>query len=315
MPESTVTDNRSLLEKADLALCDLTAGGGLLLPAQAAKFIRLAIKQSKLLPMTTVVPMRAQKQRVETIRFAGRILRAGQEATALGVGDRSKPSLGRVELDAQLFKGEVRLDNETLEDNIEREELRNTIMTLMTEAVGRDLEEVVINGDTASTDPFLAQFDGLLKQATSHVVNASAASITRTLLKNLVKALPIEFRRDKSKLAFLTSTNAEIAYRDQLADRATELGDKMVSEDQPCYYSGIPLYDIPLFPETMGGVANRTNVLLLDPKNVNVGIWRNIRIETDKLVSEGVLVIVVTLRADVKYTVEDAVTKATTVAI
>ncbi len=36
----TYTSNRSLLEKADLAIADLTAGGGILLPAQAQKFMR-----------------------------------------------------------------------------------------------------------------------------------------------------------------------------------------------------------------------------------------------------------------------------------
>ena len=44
----TYLDNRTILEKADLALADLTAGGGILKPAQAQKFMRLLIKQSVL---------------------------------------------------------------------------------------------------------------------------------------------------------------------------------------------------------------------------------------------------------------------------
>jgi len=38
-------ENRTILEKADLALADLTAGGGLLQPAQAQKFIRILIDE------------------------------------------------------------------------------------------------------------------------------------------------------------------------------------------------------------------------------------------------------------------------------
>ena len=98
-------DNRSLLEKADLALADLTTGGGLLLPAQAQKFMRLLIKQSVLLQMVTVVPMAAPKQELPKIKFGSRILRPGQEATALTQAQRAKPDLSKVELDAQLFKG------------------------------------------------------------------------------------------------------------------------------------------------------------------------------------------------------------------
>ncbi|MEK7382440.1 MAG: phage major capsid protein, partial [Elusimicrobiota bacterium] len=83
--------NRTILEKADLALADLTAGGGILKPAQAQKFMRLLIKDSVLLKMATVVPMASPKQQISKIKFGSRILRPGQEATALAAGDRAKP--------------------------------------------------------------------------------------------------------------------------------------------------------------------------------------------------------------------------------
>ena len=93
--------NRSILEKADLALADLTAGGGLLQPAQAQKFMRLLIKQSVLLQLATVVPMASPKQQISKIKFGARVLRPGQEGTALGAVDRVKPDLSDVELDAK----------------------------------------------------------------------------------------------------------------------------------------------------------------------------------------------------------------------
>jgi hypothetical protein len=305
-----VTDNRTLLQKADLALSDLTSSGGLLQPAQAAKFMRIMIKASKVLGMATVVPMRSPKQLIEKIRFSGRVLQAGSESTALPSSLRAKPNLSKVELDAQLFKGEVRLDNETLEDSIERGELRQTVMQLMAEAVARDTEDVVINGDTASADSFYAQLDGLLKQATSHIVDTTLQTPNKTIFRDMLKSMPSEFLRDKKSLRFLTSVNAEIAYRDALADRIGVVGDKYLEEDATTTYSGIPMIDVPLFPETLGAGANTTDVLLTDPKNINVGIWRNIRVETDKLVSEGVLIIVATLRFDVKFAEELAVVKA-----
>mgnify|MGYP000954966366 FL=1 len=123
--------NRTLLEKADLALADLTAGGGLLKPAQAQKFMRLLVKDSALMKLVTVTPMASPKQQIQRIRFSSRVLRPGQEATAVATGDRVKPDLSHVELDAKLFKGEVRLSDEVLEDSIERGELRQTIMELL----------------------------------------------------------------------------------------------------------------------------------------------------------------------------------------
>jgi hypothetical protein len=124
-------DNRTILQKADLALADLTAGGGLLQPAQAQKFIRILINEAVILKQATVVPMRSPKQILEKIRFANRILRSGSEAVALAAADRAVPNLSKVELDAQLFKAEVRLNNEVLEDSIERGQLRQTIMQLL----------------------------------------------------------------------------------------------------------------------------------------------------------------------------------------
>ena len=313
--EEIVYDNRTILEKADLALADLTAGGGLLQPAQAQKFIRILIQESVVLKMSTVVPMRSPKQLIEKIRFGGRILRAGTEATALAAGDRVKPDLGSVELDAQLFKAEVRLNNEVLEDSIERGALRQTIMQLMGESISRDMDEVIVQGDTASGDAFLAKLDGILKQATSNVVDAAGATTNKTIFKDMLKAMPSEFLRNRKQLRYMTSVDSEIDYRDSLAERATVVGDKFLEQDAPVAYSGIPVVDVPLFPENLGVGNDSTNVLLTDPKNVNVGIWRNIRLETDKDISEGVLIIVATMRFDVKYAEETAAVKSINVKV
>jgi HK97 family phage major capsid protein len=205
------TDNRTILQKADLALADLTAGGGILKPAQAQKFMRLLIKDSPLMRLATVVPMQSPKQQISKIKFGSRVLRPGQEATALTPAERSAPDLSQVELDAKLFKAEVRLSDEVLEDSIERGELRQTIMEMMAEAISRDMEEVLINGDTLSADPFLAVMDGVLKQATSNIVDAAATPIAKDLLRDMLKTLPSEHLRDKKAMRFMTSVEGAAA--------------------------------------------------------------------------------------------------------
>ena len=80
---------------------------------------------------------------IEKIRFAARVLRPGQEATALAVADRSEPNLTKVELDAKLYKAEVRLSDEVLEDSIERNQLRQTVMTLMAERIADAVLELL----------------------------------------------------------------------------------------------------------------------------------------------------------------------------
>lgn len=302
--------NRALLEKADLALADLTLGGGILKPAQAQKFMRLLIKNSVLLQQATVVPMASPKQQISKIRMGARVLRPGQEGTALGVADRTKPELSDVELDAKLFKGEVRLSDEVLEDSIEHGELRQTLMEMIAEAIARDMEEVAINGDTTSTDPFLATMNGVLRQATSHVVDAAGGPLTKAILRDLLRSLPTEHLRNKKAMRFLTSTDADLAYRDTLSERATAAGDRFLEDDTPVLYSGVAVQPVPLFPENLGATGNQTATLLCDPKNIHFGIWRQVRLETDRDISEGVLKIVATLRFDAKYSDETGVAKA-----
>lgn len=312
-----IMDNLTVLQKADMALADMTAGGGILQPEQARKFIRLLIKKASLLPLISVVPMQAQKKLLEKLRFGQRILRAGTEAAPLPLADRSKPDFSKVELDAKLFKAEVRIDNETLEDNIERGTFKQTVMDLMAERLALDLEEVFIQSDTANgaLPVVLQQLDGILKQASSHVVDATLQTTNKTLFRDMLRTMPSEYLRNKKAMAILTSVDSLIDFKDTLSDRATVYGDEALKNEIQAIYSGVPIYDIPNMPENLGVGLNTTNMLLLDPKNINAGIWRNIRLETDKLVSDGVYIIVASVRADVKYTEEDAVVKTINVKV
>lgn len=302
-------ENKTILEKADMALSDLTSGG-LLVPAQAQKFIRLLIDEAKIMKMATVTPMKSPIQEINTIKFGNRILRAGAENVALPAADRAKPTTGKVQLVAKLFKAQVNLTYEVLEDSIEQNNLQQTILQLMGEAIARDLDEILVRGDTTSVDSYLSQFDGILRAANTNVVNSGVVPLTKSILRDSLKAMPSPYLRDKSKLRYLTSVDAEIDYRDSLSNRQTNTGDRALDSAAPVGYSGIQVVDVPLFPENLGVGANETAVLLLDPKNINVGIWRNIQVETDKDIEAGKVIIVVTLRADMKFIEESAVVKA-----
>jgi HK97 family phage major capsid protein len=309
-----VEENKTILEKADMALSDLTSGG-LLVAAQAQKFIRILIDEAKLMKLATVTPMKSHTQEINKIKFGSRILRAAQENTALAEVDRAKPTTSKVSLIAKPFKAQVNLTYEVLEDSIEQDTLKATIMQLMGEAIARDVDEILVRGDTASSDTFLAQFDGLLKSSTSNIVNAGTTSLTKSILRDMIKTMPSPFLRDKSSLKYLTSVDAEIDYRDSLSNRQTNTGDKALDGAAPVGYSGIQVVDVPLFPENLGGATNETNVVLLDPKNMNVGIWRQIQIETDKDIEAGKVIIVVSMRMDMKLIEETAVVKATGVKV
>jgi hypothetical protein len=147
------------------------------------------------------------------------------------------------------------------------------------------------------------------------VVDAGGVALEPDHLRDLLKTLPSEHTRDKKALRFMTSVDADIDYRTKLAERATAVGDKFLEGDTPVLYSGVPVQPVPLFPENLGLGANETSVLLCNPKNIHVGIWRQIRIESARDISEGTLKIVATLRFDVKFADETGVAKAIRVAV
>jgi hypothetical protein len=301
--------NRSLLEKADLAIADLTTGGGYLRPAQAKKFLRLLIKQSELMRWVTAVPMSAPSQSFPKISFTDRVLRPEPAMGPIPAADRSKPDIDSVQLDSKAFKGEVRLYDQVIEDNVEEGMLRQTIMELIAEAVARDAEDIVINGDVTSPDPTLAQLDGIVKQATSHVVDAAGAPLDKNLLTDLLKSLPSQYMKLRKQMKYMTAVDAELDYRNRLADRETAAGDRYLESDAPVLVAGVPLTPVPLFPDNLGAGGDQTVCLLAHPKNIYVGFWKKIKIETARDISEGCLKIVVRLRMDAKYADEQGVAK------
>lgn len=314
-----LTPNKALLQKAELSLDDLLNDGGYLAPEQAAKFVRILIKRSRLMGMSSRKAMRSPKAEINKIRFGSRVLHAAQSARALPEELRSKPDLSQVELDTNLYKAEVRLNNEVLEDSIEREQLANTVMQLFSGAVARDMEEISILADTASADADLNKFDGIIKQAQSNIVTAGGSSLDKDVLRDMQKSMPSEFLVNRGDMAYITAVDAEIDYRDSIANRATDSGDRALgafaNAQATMHYTGTPVEAIPLWPEDLGAGSNETVALFLDPKNITFGIQRDIRLETDKDISAGEMVMVMSVRWDVKFAHEPAVVKATGITV
>lgn len=307
------TPNQHIMAKADMQVADLISDGGYLLDEQAAEFVRDLIKQSVVLQLIDVRGMKSHTQLIDKVGISGRVLRPGNSGVALPVGDRTQPTTDQVELSTHLMKGEVNMNDELLEDNIEGGTFKQTIMELMSEAVAYDMDWLAVNGDTGSADPFTSLLDGMLVSATTHIVNAGVNPLTKQNLKDAVKSMPSEYNRTKAAQRFMTSEAAEIDYRDYMSDRATVLGDKFMEDEAPMRYSGRPILGIPAFPDDLGIGANCTNVLLMDPKLARWGVWRKVRVETGRDIQKGQWILVVTVRAGFAYKEEKAVVKISNV--
>ena len=304
-----LNNESDIIRKADLTLSDLQTNGGLLTPKQNNRFIRTLIDQPNLLNAVRRIPMSSPTEEVNKIKFGSRILKAASQSgtRALSQSDRAKPDTSKILLQTKEVIAEVRLPYEVIEDNIERGGLENTILDLIAERAALDLEELVINGDTGSSDAFLALTDGVLALATSNIVDAGNAVIDSTILSNAVKAVPTEFRRNKRAMRFFVSDDVEQDYRQKLSTRGTDLGDAVLTGNNAVSAYGVQMLATSNLPDS--------NIILCDPQNIVFGIQRNIRIESEREISDREFKIVLTARIAVELEEELAVTKVTNIAV
>jgi len=299
---NAVLTNRQIVEKADFALSELTSAGGVMSPAQAREFVRRLIDSPTVLRRARPVMMAAPKQEINKVRFASRILRpAGTTAEVANIpsrylasSDRSKPETSKVELSTVEVMAEIRIIDEALEDNIEGASFQDTIVQEIAKRAALDMEELGVNGDTATVgDAYLALLDGYIKQAASQQVDVLNAPLDKTVFRDAIKTLPNPYLRDRARLMFWISYDQDANLRHSLADRATTGGDSFLLSDTNIRQFGVQIEPVAVLADTKGIFTN--------PDNCIFGIWRRVRIETERSARSREWIVVLTARVDFKY--------------
>lgn len=300
------------IQKADFTL-GLLASGGKMEPEQAREFWQIAIKGSERLSTYSNVFMKADTFKLDRFGFENRVLHAATSGQALPIGQRSTPTLGQAVLNPKLYKAQVNVDEEVFEDNIMQERLRAFVMQKVTEAVRRDMLEILIRSDTTSTDDDLSKFEGIIKSITSNTASASDAAISKAFLEDTVQILPDQYH-DFDKLKFTTATNAWIGYVSSIADRVTVFGDNVrESGTYKPHVLGIELDREKNYPVDLAGGGDRTAVTLFDPKNWHIGVHRQVKLKVQEDAPAGVFIIVVSVRFDGAFANEAATAQLTDV--
>lgn len=315
-----MSNNSDLLRKADLAVSDLESGGGKLNPEQTSAFIRKLIDQPTMLRNARTVQMNSPQREINKIGFGSRILRPAVSNTALDAADRVKPTTEQILLSTKEVIAEVHLPYDVIEDNIERARvdesvaagpggvaggIKDTIMTLIAERAALDLEELALNGDTASGDTYLALIDGWLKLANVNTLDVLSAAISKDMFKGGLKTMPSKYLRNRPAMGHFVSVDNETEYRDTLANRETGMGDNMIAGTNAVFGFGVPVVPVALMPETDG--------LFTQAQNLIWGIQRDVSIETDKDIRARAYIIVLTARVDFKLEEPDAAVRYTNI--
>lgn len=306
-----------LIRKADLALSDLTTNGGYLQPSTSNRFIRKIIDTPRMLRDVRTVPMARPQMELNKIGFGSRVLRAARNSStqrsgpypigqrALTESERASPTTSKISLQTSEVLAEIDLPYEVLEDNIEGDNLRDTILTLLADRVSLDLEELIIRGDTDSVDPYLALQDGVLVSADANVVNHGGDPMNVDLFKNMAKAVPTQYLDFMDQMKIYLAPYREIDYRATVAQRQTALGDAIISGKVAPTILGVPIARAAKMPVDQA--------IMTIPSNLILGIQRRIQLEFAKDVRERVYIIVLSMRIALGIEDEDLVVKATNI--
>lgn len=318
--------NATLSRRADIRLGEL-ANGGLLNPEQANKMIDYVQDEPTLLKQIRVERMNSPQKNIDRTGFKGRILHKarqdpngdGSENRALQIGERKSMVNSQIQLNTTEFIAEVRIPYEVLEDNIERGGFEAHTIRDMARQIAMDLEELGLNGDTASLDPFLAAKDGFLKQMGGNVIDNANAGASPDLFDQGLLAMPQKYLRNLSQLRHYISTANAIKYRSLVANRATGYGDSALTQNIPLYAAGVGIETLPMLTAATesawgaGDGASKETGFFTFPKNLIMGIQRDISMEYEKMISEREVKIVVTLRCDFLIDDTDACVKYTNI--
>lgn len=295
-------------QRAD-ALLGLLSGGGELPAEKVKEFLRIVQNATPLLKAARVVTMNAPTVSIPKILFAGAVMKPDPgDGNALSSGDRVAPTTSEVTLVAKRYMAQVNVGYQLLEDNVEAEEMEDTIMALLVERCGVDMETFALGGDTASLDALLAVQDGWLKRVTTNVVNAGSAEVTRALFDRLLTSVALRFRQ-AGKHAFYVEETAGEKWRSIIGDRATALGDKAILEGMIPPAAGRPVQQVGNMPVA----SNLSQILFTDPRNLILGIRKKIDVRTFDDSRNGVVTITVRTQVAVNVEHEAAASKATNV--
>jgi HK97 family phage major capsid protein len=313
-----MSTEQQLIQKADIALSDLTSNGGILQPQEFDKFYVKMIEESPIFKEVRTLPLASHTAKINKIGLSGRMFKAanqgaivtpadsGQAGRALALANRSKATTSQITINTDEVIAEFEIPYEVLEDNIEGDNMTNVILGMIARKANLEFSQKLFLGDTLSSDGFLAQRDGVLKLATSNVVNHASDTVNASLFRKMLKALPEQYKNLKPQMKFLTSSDIEIDYRSTVANRQTALGDAILTGAAPVSVMGVPLVG--------DGVIPSDKALLTIPKNLIFGIWRNLRIEFEKDIRQRCYYFVITARVGTAIEEEDMVVKATNIA-
>jgi hypothetical protein len=273
--------------------------GGLLNPEQSARFLDYMFDATVIGKVARTVRMKADTTEIDRIGVGEKLMKLATEGD--NTGANAAVTFSKISLTTKKLRLDWELSTESLEDNIEGPDLEDHIARMMATQAGNDIEDVLLNGNTAlSSDALYKAFDGVVKRAKAeaHVVDAAGAAVSRAVFNSALKALPRKYKQRRTDLRFLSGSNLIQDYLYSTSNSTNFANPQDIAsgiirgEVAPVsgpagyvapYAFGIPIVEVPLLPESQDGdysgeTGNHGDIHLTFPNNVVIGVKRDVTV-------------------------------------
>lgn len=256
----------------------------LILETEPKKFLRQTFDATPLMGAIRHETRTERKGEIDKIGVGRRLLRRKVENTDDGY--RAKPNFGSIEYSCNPVRLPWEITEDTLRENIEGEDLETTITNLMTTQIGVDSEDLIINGDeaTSSENPdydFLKLDDGVIKQVSTggHILDVTGSSnMELEMFYKAVASIPNKY--NNGKLRWLMSPTRAQQWELFLLNKVINAGGAV---PEALYKSpvAIPSMQVPNLADDI--------VILIDPKNITEVNTYTVKIRKDATSKDAIM--------------------------
>lgn len=290
---------------------DMATAKALLNDEQFNTFMRAVTTSQSILPDASFRRMNAMNQVVSSTYINGRVLQKGYK-TVTTTDDTTNDNLtdaavgfGKAELNSTKVKAKCSILDDDKEDNIEREQFEQTLLTMMGEAIGRDIEALCVFGDHTKTsgNAFFNPFDGWLYKASASKINSQGVitaagsgtadfdldNTVEAMFDAMIKKMPVAYRQAQllDRMVFYVPWEVYDSYHNLLMSRYTTLGDEFTVGRPQLKYKNIPIKYSPVLDaaDCRTSYGNVPSVLTI-PEFLWYGIYKDISIEPERKVPQ-----------------------------
>jgi len=282
---------------------DMSGAKALLNDEQFNTFMRAATINQSILQDASFRRMNSMNQVVSSTNIVGRVLQNGYDSNGVTEDQLTEATIGfgKAELNSTKLKALTSILDDDKEDNIEREQFEQTLLTMMGEAVGTDLEALCVFGDTDYANGNLfPTFDGWLKQGANYQVKSDGAKGSGSkdfdladgidaMFDSMIGKLPVPYRAAglMNRLSFYVPWEVYDAYQNLLASRVDALGDANLTGRPSLTYKNIPVKYAPVLDAADGRtVFGNVPSILTVPEFVWYGVYKDLSVEPNRIVAE-----------------------------